>query len=457
MEEAGVKQFLGVSETIREDPEGFISGVLGASFWSKQKEIIESIKKHKKTTVRSNNSAGKTYSIARIALWFLFAYPPAVVINTAPTDRQVRNQFWREFRRAHKSAKLPLGGKLMKTQFEIDEDWFAIGFSTKEGDDGMEKFQGWHGENMLVIVDEASGVHPSIFEAIQGALAGGKMVRLVYIGNPTRTEGDFADSFSDPSFNKIHISAFDSPNVKAKKLVIPGLATHEWVEDMKRKYGEDSDVYRVRVKGEFPKKSADTLISVDMVASAIDADRELYGHDEWIGVDVARFGSDWSALVYRKGNFAKVLDKVQGQDTMQIAGLTKRRLMEYPNARAKIDIIGVGSGVFDRLAEQEDVSARVEGVNVAIPATEKGDYVNVRAEAWDDARLWLRDAVLVPHEDWYQLCKPKYKITSQGKIQLESKDDMKKRGVPSPDVGDGLALTFARSSEGAAPLFLTAD
>lgn len=455
--ELDLENFALIPEEIRRNPDTFFENILGVHFWSKQEEIVQSIKKHRKTTVRSGNSVGKTYSIARIALWFLFAYPPAVVINTAPTDRQVRNQFWREFRRAHKTSKFPLGGKLLKTQYNIDEDWFAIGFSTKEGEDGMEKFQGWHGENILVIVDEASGVHPSIFEAIQGAMAGGATVRLVYIGNPTRAEGDFADSFTDPSFNKIHISALDTPNVRNKKMMIPGLATHEWVKDMERKYGTDSDVYRVRVKGEFPKKSADTLISVDLVAKAIDADRELYGEDEWIGVDVARFGDDWSALVYRKGNFAKVLDKVQGQDTMQIAGMVKRRLMQYKNARAKIDIIGVGSGVFDRLREQEEVAERVEGVNVAIPAEMKEDYVNVRVEAWDEARLWLRDAVLVPHEDWYQLCKPKYKIHSSGKMQLESKEEMKKRSIPSPDVGDGLALTFAKSHEGGVPLILTAN
>lgn len=282
------------------------------------------------------------------------------------------------------------------------------------------------------------------------------MVRVVYIGNPTKSTGDFADAFKDAGFNKIHISAFDSPNVKAKQLLVPGLASYEWVEEMRKKYGEDSDVYRIRVKGEFPKKEANVLIGVDLVESAIDAERELYGTDEFIGVDVARFGDDWSALVYRKGNFAKVLDKIQGQDTMQIAGLTKRRLLEYKNARARIDVIGVGAGVFDRLAEQEDVADRVEGVNVAMDPTNKEDYVNIRIEAWDETRQWLRDAVLVPHEDWYQLCQPKVKIASTGKMQLESKEDMRKRGVQSPDVGDGLALTFARATEGGVPMILMA-
>lgn len=457
MDETELQTYEELSKEIREHPEDFFTEVLGVHFWEKQNEIVESIRHHRKTAIRSSNSAGKTYSIARIALWFMFAFPPAVVINTAPTDRQVRNQYWREFRRAYKNAKQPLGGRLLKTQYNIDEDWFAMGFSTKDGEDGMEKFQGWHGENMLVIVDEASGVHPAIFEAIQGALAGGVMVRLVYIGNPTRNTGDFAEAFKDPTFNKIHISAFDSPNVKANKLIIPGLATREWVDDMRAKYGETSDVYRVRVGGEFPKHESDTLIPIDLVAGAIDADRELYGEDEYIGIDVARFGDAWSSFIYRKGNFAKVLEKVQGQDTMQIAGRGKRWLKEYPKARARIDIIGIGAGVFDRLREQDDVADRVEGVNTALPPIDRDDYVNVRIEAWDTTRLWLRDAVLVPHEDWYQLCQPKVKIVSSGKQQLESKEDMRKRGIASPDVADGLALTHAKVAEGGVPLFLTAD
>lgn len=444
-----------VINTIRNDPDYFFTKFLGVELWEKEREIVYSVKNHQKTTIRSNNSSGKTYTIARIALWFLSAFPPAVVINTAPTHRQVENQFWREFRKAHKSALRPLGGKLLKTQFNIDEDWYAIGFSTKDGDDGMEKFQGWHGQNVLIIVDEASGVHPKIFEAIQGAMASGGTVRLVYIGNPTKNTGDFAESFKDPTFNKIHISAYDSPNVKAGEVVITGLVTLEWVNDMIRKYGADSDVVRVRVKGEFPKKETDTLIGIDLVEDAIGADRELYGDDEFIGLDPARYGNDTADFVYRKGNYAKVLETIQSSDLMTLAGKAKKYMKQYPNARLKIDVIGLGSGVYDRLREQEDVAERVDGVNVAVNATDSDGYKNLRAEAWDDTRMWLRDAVLEDDEHkekWYQLTQPKYKIISSGQIQLESKEDMKKRGVASPGVADALVLTLARTTE--APPFL---
>lgn len=444
---------------IRDNPEYYFKNVLDVTFWDKQKEIVESLKVNVKTAVRSCNSAGKTYSIARIAHWFLSAYPHSVVINTAPTHRQVENQFWREFRRAHKQAARPMGGKLLKTRFEIDEDWFAIGFSPRDGEGAMETFQGWHAENILFIVDEASGVHPSIFEAIEGGLAGGGVCRLVMIGNPTRNTGDFADAFKDPQVNKIHISAYDTPNVKQGKVIIPGLATKPWIESMISKYGEDSDIVQVRVFGNFPKKESDALISVDRVSKAINAERERYGSAKVAGLDVARFGNDRSSLVKRTGNAASVVKIWQKTDLMSLAGEVKRWMLSNPEYDLHIDITGgIGAGVFDRLKEQDDVGDRVFGVSVSNSATDKDNYANLRAEGWDECNAWLRDAILEDEDgnnyvdEFYELAHPKYRYKSNGQLLLESKDDMKKRGVKSPDVGDALVLTLQRPTEGGALL-----
>lgn len=443
------EQELKIANKIKESPRFFVEEILGETLWSKQEEIMNSVRDNRKTTVRSSNSVGKTFITARIMLWFLFAFRPSLVLSTAPTERQVKNQLWRELRKAHSNAKYPLGGKPMKLEYSLDDDWFAIGFSTRDGAGGMEHFQGWHGENVLVVVDEASGVHPAVFEAIMGALASGGTVRLLYIGNPTRTTGDFHASFKDPSFNHIHISAFDVPNVKEKRVVIPGLATYEWVEDMKYKYGEDSPVYLVRVKGDFPPTDPDTLIPISLVESAVTPDREIYGKDELILLDPARFGDDSTAFVYSKGNYAKVLDVLPKTDTMESAGRGKRYLKEYPEARIRIDITGgLGAGIFDRLREQPDVASRIEGVNVSVPAVNKGEYFNLRTEGWAEAKNWLKDAWLEKSEYWYELSGPRYTITSRGQIRLESKDDMKKRGIRSPNVGDALALKFQRPTEG---------
>lgn len=444
VEEANV---LKLQSKIQSSPEFFHHEVLEYEPWERQLEISESIRDNRNTAVRSCNGAGKTFHIAREGLRFLFSYYPAVVFNTAPVWTQVENQYWRYFRDAYSKANYRLGGRLLKTALNFDEDWFAMGLANDPN--RMEAFQGWHGKHIMVIFDEASGIHKKIFEAAAGAMAGGYVVRFVLIGNPTVNSGPFFDAFKDPTFNKIRISAYDVPNVAERKQVVPGLITHDWVEEMAVKYGEDSDIFKVRVLGEFPKNASDTLISLDAIESAMDADRERQSEDEqFIGLDVARFGEDNSAFVFRAGNFAKVLEVYNGNNTMETAGKAVRYLKEYPKARLFIDVVGVGGGVFDRLKEQPSISGRVYGVNSGAKARSPEDYINVRIESWVNVREWLRDAVLEKNEGWYQLGNPKYKINSLGKLQLESKDDMKKRGVKSPDVADALALTLSRPTEG---------
>lgn len=439
---------LKLQERIRDDPAFFHREVLGYEPWGKQLEISLSIRDHQNTAVRSNNGSGKTYHIAREALRFLLAYAPdAVVINTAPTWTQIENQFWRYLRDAYQKSLVPLGGKLLKTKLDFSDTWFALGLANDENN--MEAFQGWHAKNILVIFDEASGISPKIYEAALGAMAGGSIVRFVLIGNPTQNSGPFYDAFKDPSFNKIHISAFDTPNVEAKKQIIPGLVTWEWVEQVRKKYGEDSDIYRVRVLGNFPLHASDTLISIDAVESAFGANRELQNQeDHKLGLDPARFGDDDSAFVERQGNTARVLEVVNGNDTMTLAGKGARYLRERKAATLWIDVIGIGAGVYDRLKEQPDISDRVFGVNSAGKPRDETEHLNIRVESWVNVRDWLRDAILEKHEGFYELAQPKYKITSAGKLQLESKEDMKKRGVASPNVGDALALTLSKATEG---------
>jgi len=430
------------------DPAFFHREVLGYEPWGKQLEISESIRDHRNTAIRSNNGSGKTYHMAREALRFLYAYgPDAVVINTAPTFAQIENQFWRNLRDAYGRAKVPLGGKLFKTKLDISETWFALGIANDENN--MEAFQGWHAKKILVIFDEASGISPKIYEAALGALAGGETVRFVLIGNPTQNSGPFYDAFKDPTFNKIHISAFDTPNVQAKTQVLPGLVTWDWVEEVRKKYGEESDIYRVRVLGQFPRQATDTLISIDAIETAFGADRELQAQDDHrIGLDPARFGDDDTAFVERKGNTARVLEVLNGNNTMVVSGKAARYLRQYPKATLWIDVIGLGAGIFDRLREQPDIAGRVFGVNVAGKPRNEAEHQNIRVESWVNVRDWLRDAILEKHEAFYELAQPKYKIASNGKLQLESKDDMKKRGVPSPNVGDALALTLSKPTEG---------
>lgn len=433
---------------VQENPEWFVQNILGNRLWKKQKEILNAVWKHKRVAIRSCHASGKTFTASNVVLTFLAAFPESAVITTAPTARQVEHVLWREIRGMVANSKYPLADKEpLKTKWELAENWFALGLSVNQ----PEAFQGFHNKHILFVVDEASGVADEIFEAIEGGLSGGTS-KLLMIGNPTRNSGYFYEAFKQSNVKKIRISAFDTPNLEGPGHYIKGLVTKGWIKEVEGKYGKDSDFYRVRVLGDFPKSEADSFIGLDLVEKAVQ-NSALHGEKEYIGVDVARFGGDETVLMYRKGNYAKILEKIQKKDTMETVGRVVVHARDFPNARICVDSIGVGAGVVDRLMELSEVRDRTYGVNVALKAVDSENYLNSRAEAYWDLKEWLKDANLEPGEDWFQLTNMKYKFTSKGQLQMESKDDMKKRGIKSPDVADALMLTFCEDQFGQPDIF----
>ena len=299
-----------ISENYWNHPETFFNDVLGSSLYDKQWDIVQAIKKHKRVAVRSSNTVGKTHAVARIALWFLYSFPGSVVVTTAPTHRQIKDLLWGEIHTAHARARVPLGGILNQTEFKIAPDWYAVGVAYKDGQETAESIQGYHSAtgNILFIVDEASAVEPQVFEAIAGGM-NSKGAKLLLIGNPTRNIGYFADAFKKPLFHTIHINQFDLPNVKQNDIVIPGLATKESIAEMAEEYGEESDIYRVRVLGEFPLADEDTKIALHIVENALDREEPTEkGVEQIIGLDVARFGGDRTVFVRKFGYEAEVLE-----------------------------------------------------------------------------------------------------------------------------------------------------
>lgn len=430
-------------EKVRENPEWFFSQILNRPLWDKEREIIQALKENSQVSVRSCNASGKTYTAGGIVNWYLAGFEDAVVITTAPTERQVREVLWREIKSAAFSGKLPLysGKNILETKINLGDKWFALGLAT----DTPDQFQGFHSKNLLVIVDEASGIEEPIFEAIDGL----KPTKILLLGNPLRTTGRFANTFKEEGIVKISISAFDTPNLKQQSIVIPGLITQQDVDKMKQRYGEDSDVYRVRILGEFPRAEADVLISMDDVYKAINNEVVVNPQfEKKMGVDIARYGDDRSVIVIRQ--MEKVIRKeiIQGSDLMSLAGqIIRIAKEEYVRAEnINLDIIGMGAGVVDRLREQ---GWKVNGVNVAMAAKDTQSYANLRAELYNMIKAWLtnkdKPAQLTKDDDWYELTNVKYKFTSKGQMLMEAKEDMKKRGIPSPDVADALSFTFANS------------
>lgn len=435
-------------------PLWFIEEILGNHLWAKQKHVAQAVAKYKRTTVRSCHGAGKTFVAANTALWFLLAHPDSIVITTAPTFRQVEDVLWREIRQLWNRCKWAemFGGTLLNTRLELSDKWYATGVSTDEPD----KLQGVHAPHILVIVDEAAGIEEGIFLAVEGIISS-EGAKLLLIGNPTALSGTFYNSFRDPAYKTVHIAATDVPNVKQGKNIIPGLVSREWVNDMKRQWGEDNPIYQARVLGEFPEQGTDTLIPLNKIEAA--AQRTIVPDEDElmaIGADVARFGTDKTVFVARRGNHVVEIEKHAMKDTMETVGLLDAFMRKYGFPTTRIDEIGLGAGVLDRLREK---GRSVEGINVGVPARDTDQFRNKRAELyWQLRAKFVEDQIAIPYDPdlMSQLACLKYKYTSSG-LQIESKEEMRKRGLASPDVADALALCCMPAYSGSSLRISTED
>jgi hypothetical protein len=436
----------------RKDPVFFVENILGInSLWEKQREILESIRDNRFTTIRSCHGSGKSFTTSLAVAWYLSTHPYSIVITTAPTGRQVREVMWQEIAKNVGRAKFPLGGRMLTTSWQIAGGWYALGFSSDEAD----RFQGFHAKEMLVVVDEACGVPLPIFEGIDSLITA-ESNKLLLIGNPTNPEGRFYDSFKSPLYHKIHISAFETPNLVAGRVVNPHLVTPRWVEDRRTEWGEDSPAWISRVLGQFPETSSDTFISLNLIDASLDNDlhpgvapRDTPGPCV-VACDPARFGDDESILVTRRGDKVTRMEWYYGVDGVQLARHMLKMMTEEVADIGVVDTNGNGSGVFDVLFREYGVQ-NVMGFMSQEQANDRAHYVNKRVEAWAALKERMRKNKLdltifdTPKDREAirgQLSGPKYKYDASGRYQLERKEDMKKRGLKSPDRADAIALAF---------------
>ena len=414
---------------------------MGVRLWSKQVEVLEAIKDSHRVAVKSGNGLGKGFSAAVAILWFLYCHDPAVVLSTAPTFRQVRHVLWREVHRLSRKARYSLRGKLLDTRLELSEGHFALGLSA----DSDNEFQGFHSSNMLIVVDEAEGVEETIYEAIEAVMTS-ENCRLLLIGNPTTMSGTFRRAFHADRdlYHTITISALESPNVKEGKSVIRGLTSWRWVEERRKVWGEENPIYQARVLGEFPDQGEDTLIALSYIEAAVNAEHNdpLTTEPVIMAVDVARFGSDKSVILRRRGMVVEEIQSYRGLDTMELAGVVSKAVDAYQPEEIVIDEVGIGAGVVDWLRER---GYRVKGINVGRPAWESEHYANLRAEGcWNLRQLFLEGRVKIPSDNdlMGQLAALRYSFNSLGQVVIESKEEMRRRGVPSPDKADAMMLAF---------------
>jgi hypothetical protein len=297
-----------------------------------------------------------------------------------------------------------------------------------------EALAGVHSENVLLICDEASAIPEAVFESASGSMSGHSATTIL-ISNPTRNTGLFFKTHHQLSsdWKTMHVSCMDNR-----------LVSQDFVNQIAATYGENSNAYRVRVLGEFALKDDDSLISAELVDAAMTRDVVLDSNVPIVyGVDVARFGSDRTVICKRQGNVVLSFKHWSGEDLMGTVGRIVHEAGIDKPEEICVDSIGLGGGVADRLRE---LGHNVRDVNVSESIALNQSAARLRDELWIAAKDWLETrAVRLPKDDDLraELIGPTYSFTSNGKIKVEGKSEMKKRGMRSPDIADALCLTFA--------------
>ena len=424
------------------DPVLFVESMLDCKPEAWQKEVLESLLSDDKIAIKSGHGTGKTALLSWIILWWLCTKIPTKIACTANSAHQLNDVLWSEISKWHRN--LPDGFRNL-FEFKSDKinlvgvkDSFAVARTARR--EQPEALQGFHSPNMLFIADECSGIDNIIFEVAEGSLST-KGAKVILTGNPTRSSGYFYDCFHTMKhrWKTFTVSCHDSQYVNPS-----------FISDMAKKYGEDSNVFRIRVLGEFPESNDDAIIPLHLISEATTRDIDPSTDDVIWGLDVARHGNDRTALAKRQGN--TLLEKIKtwkNKDLMETVGIVVSEYEALPYSKRPteilIDSIGLGAGVADRLQEM-NLNCQITAVNVAELPSMQDKYMRLRDELWFMAREWFesRDCK-IPEDDVLiaELTAPSYTFLSNGKIKVDSKEIMKRKGLRSPDVADAFCLTFA--------------
>ena len=443
-------------------PESFARHWLGHELWDTQEAMMRSVAENRRTAVKGCHSSSKTFCAADAVLWWVTRFPDGAVITTASSWTQVKEQMWRKIHQAAAGARYRIDtlNRTDMRQSPDSEENYAIGLSTNQG----VRFQGFHG-HLLIIVDEGPGVDPEIWEAIEGASAGG-IVHILTLGNPTVIGGRFYDAFTTERdlWKTFTINAFDTPNLRGITLEdlsgwerddprlddapIPYLITRRWVWERISTWGVTSPVFQSRVLGEFPKQSEDALIAI----SWLEAAQKREGRDNGkgplhAGIDVAGPGEDETVLYVRAGSHL-VAQHVWRDPDPRGAVLAALRPYQDRMAMVNVDSAGMGYYFAKHIA---DNGFRVTEINVgeaALYSATEGDpefyllkatlYWALRQRFADGDVSGLTDDLAIS-----QLAALRYKHDARGRIVVESKDSMRARGVKSPDRAEAIMLAFA--------------
>lgn len=415
----------------------------GPDTWQREQlaAVGKAIQDNPETTIQeaiaSGHGIGKSAETSWVILWAMSTRPHLAGWVTANTQSQLKSKTWRELSVWHKRAINAHWFEWTATRF------FHVEHQTTWGLDAIpwsehnsEAFAGLHAEYVLMIMDEASAIADVIWEVAEGAMTTPRAMWFCF-GNPTRNTGRFRECFRKyrHRWNGRKIDSRTCKMTNKEKL-------KEWQED----HGEDSDFFRIRVRGEFPNSDVNQLINTLAIERAAKT-KQLVSGPLKIGVDPARFGDDETSIIRRRNRSAYKVKSYKGLCTMTLAGIIVNIIKAESPDQVAIDVGGLGAGTYDRLVElgYGDI---VIPVNFGGIANDPERYYNKRSEMWGEMGKWIEDDVLpvsIPDDDMLQtdLETPLYSYDSKGRLVLEKKEDMKKRIGRSPDKGDSLALTFA--------------
>jgi len=457
------------SPKIANDPEAF---VLFAFPWGQpntplakfkgprkwQRDVLRGLAEHIKgnqvnpetlrLAIASGRGIGKSALVSWLILWMMTTRIGSTTIVSANSEAQLRSVTWGELTKwstmvmnAHwweiSATKLvPAQWLTLLVERDLKKGtryWAAEGRLWSE--ENPDSYAGAHNhDGMMLIFDEASGIPDGIWSVGAGFFTENIPDRYwMAFSNPRRNSGYFFECFNAKR------DFWDARNIDARTVEDTDKQVYAQIIE---EYGEDSPQARVEVYGEFPATDDDQFISAAVVDAAMK--RPAYKDDSApivIGIDPARSGMDSTVIIVRQGRDLIAIKRFQNQDTMQTVGCVIEAIEEYKPTLTVIDEGGLGYGILDRLNEQR---YKVRGVNFGWKAKNPVVYLNKRAELWGEMRDWLKTASLPPDRRLKaDFTGVQQKFTSSGAIQLESKRDMKARGLASPDAADAISVSFA--------------
>ncbi len=440
-----VKSLVTLQEDYHDDPVGFVCDIIKAKPTAEQKLILKAMRDKKHVSVRSGHGVGKSSALAWLILWFISTRWKPKIPCTAPTGNQLYDVLWSEIAKWHSQMDPVFKRELEYNQSRLvfkryPKEGFAVARTARK--ERPEALSGFHAENLMFVIEEASGVADEIILPVLGSLTNIENY-CVMAGNPIRRTGFFYESHHDDRgfWNPLHFNSEDA------ELVDEG-----YCRMMAKKFGKESNIYRVRVKGDFATMEADQLINLDWLeAAAIRTGKEYSdGKNVW-GLDPARFGSNETSLAKRKGNCFQGMSGLRQKGTMEVVGWVKRQFDDTAEDERPeeifIDTIGIGAGVADRLRE---LGLPAIDVEVSRRAENPDKYMNLRAELWFAWADWLKDEKgIIPNDEDLigQSSTIKYKFDSSGRYVIEGKEELQKRGLTSPDRADAVCLTFAGAGD----------